>query len=345
MSVCVCTDLLQFLKCGIRIPPAVIQNEFSARLPDDEMIKFCKAQKPPIACIAACPLGSQMFPKDPLVNDDVVRRVAQREGCTAAQALLMFNAQRGVATIPKPDTIDQMRENIDTLQIRYKLADTSMTELRALEDVEKTFGAASAKIGMEMHGMDFMSPEMIILSDAAQAAIAQADAHEAAMSLAETGQTPQSVAVIEQEKDTVVPDFLAEGLMRSEAHGLVSGFHAFLSHRVWCEKDTAEKMFLTMDDKRLRVTEKGRPIRSVIYLVRESLCLLFNFSMEIKISYRSSAREKIATGAVAGQALSQPRRRLEGGFHAWHFEQLSYCNSGKRTKHSRHHRERSDQGG
>jgi hypothetical protein len=187
---------------------------------------------------------------------EVVAAVATREGCTPAQALLLWNIQRGVTTIPKPDNLEQLKENIATLQIPVKLSQASIDELLSLSDPERSildaFGTA----------VQYFKPEMIVLSPSAQAAVSRNEALQIADSAA------KGVKITKPAPGPMLPpDFLADGpdaTILSEPHGRVSGFHLFVSYRVWCEKETAERLYLMADDKRLAVSPHGQPIRKYI---------------------------------------------------------------------------------
>ena len=64
-------------------------------------------------CVAYSPLGGQgsLFPND-LKERDAVARVARETGKSAAQVLLKWNLQRGVAVIPKASSEAHLRENL-----------------------------------------------------------------------------------------------------------------------------------------------------------------------------------------------------------------------------------------
>ena len=66
-----------------------------------------------VHCVAYSPLGGQgsLFPND-LKERDAVARVARETGKSAAQVLLKWNLQRGVAIIPKASSEAHLRENL-----------------------------------------------------------------------------------------------------------------------------------------------------------------------------------------------------------------------------------------
>ena len=243
---------------GLRIPPAIVTHESNPFEPNDEVRVFCQAQEPPIACLGFCPLRNG-GPHEPgairLLDNETVVSVAEASGCTPAQTLLLWNIQRGVATIPKPDNLLHIKENIATLDIPAKLSKASMEKLLSLSNGEELGVVASLP---EL--IRYMRPDMIVLSPAAQAAVAENEALQIAETASKGNGTPKK-----SPGPILPPDYLADGpdaKIVSEPHGRVSGFHLFFSYRVWCEKETAERLYLLSDDKRLAVTSHGKPIRT-----------------------------------------------------------------------------------
>lgn len=67
-----------------------------------------------------------------LLNDPVVKRIATKHNKTAAQVLLRFMNQKGVAVIPKSVTPSRIRENFDIFSFSLDSDD-----LRELEKLDK----------------------------------------------------------------------------------------------------------------------------------------------------------------------------------------------------------------
>jgi alcohol dehydrogenase (NADP+) len=112
--------------CKIR--PEVDQVELHPLLQQPELVKYCTSQR--IHMTAWAPLGSSDRPdfvKAPdapvLLNNAVIKSIAQGHGCTPAQVLLAWHVQRGIAVIPKSVTPSRLRENLAAAEIVLSSAD------------------------------------------------------------------------------------------------------------------------------------------------------------------------------------------------------------------------------
>jgi alcohol dehydrogenase (NADP+) len=117
-------ELLRYCK----IKPEVNQVELHPLLQQPELVDFCAARG--IHMIAWAPLGSSDRPdfvKAPdapvLLNNAVIKSIAQARGCTPAQVLLAWHIQRGISVIPKSVTPARLRENLAAAQIELSTAD------------------------------------------------------------------------------------------------------------------------------------------------------------------------------------------------------------------------------
>ncbi len=79
---------------------------------------------------AWAPLGSSDRPdfvKAPdaptLLDNPVIRSIAQDRGCTPAQVLLAWHVQRGISVIPKSVNPSRLRENIAAAEIELSQED------------------------------------------------------------------------------------------------------------------------------------------------------------------------------------------------------------------------------
>nr|XP_027206724.1 aldose reductase-related protein 2-like [Penaeus vannamei] len=125
--------------CAVaKVPPSVQQVELHAYFQQPDMQEFCKSRN--IAITAYAPLGSpgrQSIPMlsgghiPSLMEDPVVRLVAERQGVTAAQVLLRFLVQQGIIAIPKSVTPSRIAANFDVWN--FSLTDTEMAALRSLD--------------------------------------------------------------------------------------------------------------------------------------------------------------------------------------------------------------------
>jgi alcohol dehydrogenase (NADP+) len=117
-------DLLPHCK----IKPEVNQVELHPLLQQPELVKYCASQG--IHITAWAPLGSSDRPdlvKAPdapvLLDNPVIRSIAQGRGCTPAQVLLAWHVQRGISVIPKSVSPSRLRENLAAAEIELSQAD------------------------------------------------------------------------------------------------------------------------------------------------------------------------------------------------------------------------------
>jgi alcohol dehydrogenase (NADP+) len=111
-----------------RIQPEMDQVELHPLLQQPELVAFCKAQG--IHMTAWAPLGSSDRPdfvKAPdapvLLENPVIRSIAEARGCTPAQVLLAWHVHRGIAAIPKSVNPSRLRENLAAAEIELTPAD------------------------------------------------------------------------------------------------------------------------------------------------------------------------------------------------------------------------------
>lgn len=123
-------DLITFNK----VKPALNQIEthlYCQRKPEHQWL-----EKYGVVHQAYAPLGqgqaNQMF------DEEIVGTIAAAHGKTAAQVLLRFQIQNGVAIIPKTVHAERMRENIDVFD--FSLSDMEMTQLAELDSGKPMIG-------------------------------------------------------------------------------------------------------------------------------------------------------------------------------------------------------------
>lgn len=97
-------------------------------LQQPELVEYCAAQG--IHMTAHSPLGSPDRPdfvKAPdapvLLDNPVIKSIAQARGCTPAQVLLAWHVQRGISVIPKSVAPWRLRENLAAAEIEFSPAD------------------------------------------------------------------------------------------------------------------------------------------------------------------------------------------------------------------------------
>jgi alcohol dehydrogenase (NADP+) len=117
-------DLLPYCK----IKPEVNQVELHPLLQQPELVEYCTSQG--IHMTAFAPLGSSDRPdflKAPdapvLLDNAVIKSIAQGRGCTPAQVLLAWHVHRGIAAIPKSVTPSRLLENLGAAEIELSSAD------------------------------------------------------------------------------------------------------------------------------------------------------------------------------------------------------------------------------
>ena len=110
-----------------RIPPAVVQVECHPYRPRTELVEWCHDRG--IRVVAHSPLSAPG-----LLDDPVVREVADGAGVSPATAVLAWNVGRGVVPIPSSNDPDHLVENLAAAS--HRLDDDARTRLGGLEDPE-----------------------------------------------------------------------------------------------------------------------------------------------------------------------------------------------------------------
>jgi 2,5-diketo-D-gluconate reductase A len=109
------------------IIPAVNQIEVYPYLTQDDVRDFCAEHQ--IAIEAWSPLG-----QGAVLDDPVIRSIADRSGKTPAQVVLRWHIQRGDIVFPKSVTPDRIRENIDIFDFELSGADVEDITLLNKDD-------------------------------------------------------------------------------------------------------------------------------------------------------------------------------------------------------------------
>lgn len=97
--------------------PAVCQVELHPYLAQNSLLEFCKANS--VHVTAYSPLGSRDRPdglkadNEPiLLEDEMIERIAEKRGASAAQVLLAWALARGTSVIPKSVHAERIRQNL-----------------------------------------------------------------------------------------------------------------------------------------------------------------------------------------------------------------------------------------
>jgi alcohol dehydrogenase (NADP+) len=116
------------LSAACTIKPEVNQVELHPLLQQPELVAYCASQS--IIITAYSPLGSGDRPAfakaadaPVLLDDPVIRAIAEAHGCTPAQVLIAWHVNRGISTVPKSVTPARLRENFAAADIKLSAAD------------------------------------------------------------------------------------------------------------------------------------------------------------------------------------------------------------------------------
>lgn len=122
-------DLNRLIEKG-EVAPAVNQVENHPLLQQNELIDFC--HKNDIAVTAYSPLGSQHHESgESVLENQVIKEIAERLKVTPAQVVLAWQMQRGVTVIPKSVHESRLKENFAAQAI--VLDDADMAQIAALD--------------------------------------------------------------------------------------------------------------------------------------------------------------------------------------------------------------------
>lgn len=117
-------DLLKTAK----VIPAANQIELHPYLPQHELVNYCNSKN--VLCQAYSPLGST---DSPLLQEPVFVDLAKAKGVDVAQIIISWQAQRGVAVLPKSVTDSRIISNA-------KLIDLSDEEMKQINELYKQEG-------------------------------------------------------------------------------------------------------------------------------------------------------------------------------------------------------------
>jgi diketogulonate reductase-like aldo/keto reductase len=102
-------EKLREIVAGARIKPAVVQVESHPYLPEWDMLDFCQSNGIVLQAFAA--LGHATEPK--VLDDPVIKDIAQRVRKTPAQVALAWAVQRGTAFLTTSTNPRRIQENFD----------------------------------------------------------------------------------------------------------------------------------------------------------------------------------------------------------------------------------------
>ena len=116
----------------ITIMPALVQNEIHPYYQENEVISYI--QNKGIVVQAWYPLGGRGHQKE-LLDDKVLKEIAQNHNKSVAQVILRWDIQKEVVVIPGSSNPAHIKENIDIFD--FELTDEEMQKIASLERNEK----------------------------------------------------------------------------------------------------------------------------------------------------------------------------------------------------------------
>ncbi|AGO13444.1 AaceriACL107Cp [[Ashbya] aceris (nom. inval.)] len=131
---CLVQDLLR----GCRIRPAALQIEHHPYLTQERLVQYAKSEG--LAVVGYSSLGPQSFLElgnktaqgaTPLLQHEVVCRIAERHSSTPAEVLLHWATQRDIAVIPKSSRKERLATNL-RVDEAITLTDDELRELSSL---------------------------------------------------------------------------------------------------------------------------------------------------------------------------------------------------------------------
>ena len=124
-------ELKEFLP-KINIMPALVQNEIHPYYQDTDVIEYIQSLG--IAVQGWYPLGGRGHQRE-LLNDKVLKDIAQKYNKSVAQIILRWNLQREVIVIPGSSNRDHIIENTEIYD--FELSDEDMKKIAELNRDEK----------------------------------------------------------------------------------------------------------------------------------------------------------------------------------------------------------------
>lgn len=129
------SGLLQDLLRYAKIKPSMLQIESHPYLTQEKLLRLCQHHE--IAVTAFSPLGALSYleldmaeQQESVLEQEAVKKAAQRLNRTPAQVVLRWGLQRGTAVIPKTSKPERMVENLALFD--FELNDSEMSAISEL---------------------------------------------------------------------------------------------------------------------------------------------------------------------------------------------------------------------
>lgn len=112
------------------VPIAVNQIEFHPWLYQKELLEYCEAND--VVVTAAAPLA-----RTEVLDDPVIRDIAEEYDRTPAQVVLRWELQKGVVTLPKSSTPEHIRTNFELFD--WELDPAAVDRIDRIEKSERIY--------------------------------------------------------------------------------------------------------------------------------------------------------------------------------------------------------------
>lgn len=132
-------SLLHELMTGCRIPPAVNQVELHPYLQQNKLLEYCN--KRGVHLQAYSPLGSPGYIEEgepKILEDKVLKEIANRHKTSVAQVCLAWGLQRGTSLVVKSSSPERQKENLiaadgKSIQSIISLSEDEMKKIESLD--------------------------------------------------------------------------------------------------------------------------------------------------------------------------------------------------------------------
>lgn len=129
------TSQLRDMLNWAEIPPAVLQVELHPYLTQEKLLRFCHESE--ISVTGFSPLGALSYfalemavPEESVVDQPVVREIADAHQRTPAQVVLRWAVQRGTSIVPKTTRPQRLAENLALFD--FELSEDQMAAISGL---------------------------------------------------------------------------------------------------------------------------------------------------------------------------------------------------------------------
>jgi len=126
-NACQLNDLLGYAK----IKPVVDQIEYHPYYQTEDILDYCKRENILVTGYSSLGSGAQNAP----VKDEAIIKIGEKYGKTAAQVILRWSLQKGMAIIPKSITPSRIKENFEIFD--FQLDEKDMAAIDNLNKNEK----------------------------------------------------------------------------------------------------------------------------------------------------------------------------------------------------------------